>query len=169
MKTLIVFSHSFFGGSRVNKALLEAASEVENVTIRNLEELYGHDPLNIDVKTEQKLIEDCDRIIFQCPVFWFSIPPMLKAYIDSVFEHGWAYGSEGHALEGKIFQLVLSTGASANEYKSPSIGEFFLPLTAVGTYTGMKVEPIQVAYDCLHITDAQIKTLCDNYKKLLNA
>ena len=168
MKTLIVFSHTWFKGSKVNRALLEAAQDVKDVTIRNLEELYGQNPEKIDVKAEQKFIEDCDRIVFQCPVFWFSTPPMLKAYIDRVFEHGWAYGSQGHALEGKKLQLVLSTGSPQESYKAPTIGELFLPLTAVGNYTGMDVAPIRVAYGCLTISDSDIQKLCDNYKKLLS-
>lgn len=168
MKTLIIFSHTWFAQSKVNRALLEAAQDADNVTIRNLEELYGQNPEKIDVKAEQKLIEAADRIIFQCPVFWFSIPPMLKAYIDRVFEHGWAYGSQGHALEGKILQLVLSTGGPQESYQQPTIGELFLPLTAVGNYTGMEVAPIRVAYGCLTISDSDLQKICDNYKKLLN-
>ena len=50
MKTLIVFSHTWFKGSKVNRALLEAAQDVKDVTIRNLEELYGQNPEKIDVK-----------------------------------------------------------------------------------------------------------------------
>jgi len=42
MKTLIIFSHTWFAQSKVNRALLEAAQDADNVTIRNLEELYGH-------------------------------------------------------------------------------------------------------------------------------
>ncbi len=168
MKTLIVFSHTFFEGSRVNKALIEAAKTVNNVTIRNLEELYGHDSSKIDVKLEQKFLEEADRVIFQCPVYWFSIPAMLKSYIDRVFEHGWAYGTNGRALVGKKLQLMLSTGAKQEAYQDPTIGELFLPLTSVGLFTGMDNEPIRVAYGCLDISDEDIKKMCDNYKKLLS-
>ena len=167
MKTLIVFSHSDYKTSRVNKALLDIASQVDSVTIRNLEELYGHNPDSIDIKKEQKFLEDNNRIVFQCPVNWFSTPPMLKAYQDRVFEHGWAYGSKGHALEGKIFQLILSTGSPEKSYQSPTIGELFLPLTTVGVFTGMKVAPIRVTYGCLTISDNDLKKVCANYKKLL--
>ena len=168
MKTLIVFSHTNYAQSKVNKALIEAAGTVANVTIRNLEELYGHNAENIDVETEQKFITECDRIVFQCPVFWFSTPPMLKAYIDRVFTHGWAYGTGGNALKGKVLQLMLSTGAPQDDYKVTTIGEFFLPLTAVGTYTGMEVAPIRVAYGCLNIKDEELSKMCENYKKLLS-
>ncbi|MCR5535983.1 MAG: NAD(P)H-dependent oxidoreductase [Succinivibrio sp.] len=167
MNTLVIFSHTNFKNSRVNRALLEALSNSEHITIRNLESLYGQNPEAIDVKVEQKFIENNNRLVFMCPVFWFSTPPMLKAYIDRVFEHGWAYGSKGHALEGKIMQLVLSTGSPEDAYKSPTIGELFLPLTTVGVYTGMKVAPIRVTYGCLNISDADLKKVCNNLKKLL--
>ena len=167
MKTLIIFSHSYFAASKVNRKLLDAVSDLENVTIRNLEELYGTDPTKIDVKAEQKLIESHDRLVFQHPVFWFNMTPMLKGYIDRVFEHGWAYGSEGHALKDKHLQLVLSTGARQEDYTSPSIGEFFLAETAVGNYTGMIVDPIYVVYGCLSITDQEIEKAGQNYRQLL--
>nr|WP_230544290.1 NAD(P)H-dependent oxidoreductase [Escherichia coli] len=32
---------------------------------------------------------------------WYSIPPLLKLWIDKVFSHGWAYGHGGTALHGK--------------------------------------------------------------------
>ena len=58
MKTLIVLSHPNFNGSRLNKALFEAAKGVEGVTVRHLEGLYGSDTAKIDVKKEQELFFD---------------------------------------------------------------------------------------------------------------
>ncbi len=167
MKTLIVFSHSFFENSRVNKALIAAAKTVPDVTVHNLEEMYGQNPEKIDIRAEQKALEENDRIVFQSPVFWFNVPAMLKGYLDRVFEHGWAYGSSGHALEGKIFQLVLSAGGQEAAYKTPSMGELMLPLTASADFVGMKTQPILVAYGCLNISDDDIRKMCDNYKKML--
>ena len=168
MKTLIVFSHSYFDKSRVNRALLEAASEVPDVTIRNLEELYGRDPQKIDVPAEQKFLENNTRIVFQFPMFWFNLTPMLKGYMDQVFAHGWAYGTNGHALKGKQLLLAVTTGAPAENYQSPSVGELLLPVTNSGVFTEMDVQPLRVLHGCLNISEADLKKACNNYKTLLS-
>ena len=36
-----------------------------------------------------------DTIVFQFPFYWYSVPPLLKEWIDLVLEHGFAYGLEG--------------------------------------------------------------------------
>ena len=52
-----------------------------------------------------------DVIVFQFPTHWYSVPGILKLYIDTVMEHGWAYGSTGTALKGKAFIISTTGGA----------------------------------------------------------
>lgn len=40
MQTLLIFSHTFWADSKVNRALLEAAKALPNVRIHNLNEIY---------------------------------------------------------------------------------------------------------------------------------
>ncbi len=171
MKTLIVFAHTYFSGSRVNRALLEKASSVPQVTMRNLTELYGSDTGKIDVPLEQKYLEENDRIIFQCPVFWFNLPPMLKAYMDAVFTHGWAYGSTGHALQGKTFQLALSTGSPVQKYEKPAatIEELFKPVLYAAQFVGMNVSRPFVTYGCLGLSDEGLAEAAAAYGKILQS
>lgn len=65
-----------------------------------------------------KAVEEADRIVFQFPIFWFPSPALLKEWEDKVLEHGWAYGSEGHAFEGKEFGVAVSTGSPESAYQT---------------------------------------------------
>ncbi len=43
------------------------------------------------VRTEQKRIESADALVIIYPVYWWSMPGLLKGWIDRVFTNGWAY------------------------------------------------------------------------------
>lgn len=168
MKTLIIFSHSYFSHSRVNKALLETAKTVPGVTVRNLEELYGTDGSKIDVEAEQRALEGADRVVFQFPVFWYNAPSMLKAYIDNVFTHGWAYGSKGHALVGKKFLIAASFGSPAEQYVGgETVEKLLLPWIVAGKYVGMDVEPVFATCGAFRMPDEELEAVCESYRRTL--
>lgn len=170
MKTLIVFSHQYYANSKVNKALLEAAAKLSDVTVRNLDELYGSDFSKINVKEEQQYLEQAERVVFQAPVYWFNIPALLKAYIDNVFTHGWAYGSTGHALEGKEFLLAVSAGSPLVKYEQSgrTVDQLLIPLITTGQFVGMKVLDPFITYGAMGITDAELASQVKDYVALLS-
>ena len=84
MKTLILFAHTFWENSKVNKALLESVQGLPNLTIENLTLTCPN--ATIDVNAQKSLLKDADTIIFQFPLFWFSTPSLLKEWQDRVFE-----------------------------------------------------------------------------------
>jgi glutathione-regulated potassium-efflux system ancillary protein KefG len=52
--------------------------------------------------------------------------------MDLVLEHGWAYGEQGHMLEGKKVMSVISTGGRKELYSKKgrnlhTINEFLVP------------------------------------------
>ena len=100
--------------SRINRRLLQAARGVEGVTVHDLYEEYPD--FMIDVEREQELLNAHDVILFQHPFYWYSCPALLKEWMDLVLSHGYAYGEEGRALEGKWHGSVLSTGGAAEAY-----------------------------------------------------
>jgi NAD(P)H dehydrogenase (quinone) len=88
-----------------------------------------------DIKREHQLLSEAELIIFQFPLWWYSMPALLKGYIDRVFSMGWAYGG-GQALVGKKILVSMTTGAPdfawTNE-KRGTIAEIFKHLF-VGTF-----------------------------------
>lgn len=72
----------------------------------------------IDVKSEQQLLEKFDKIIFQFPFFWFNCPPLLKQWLDDVLVEGWAFGSNSeYKLSGKKIALAVSAGIDKDGYQ----------------------------------------------------
>ena len=63
-----------------------------------------------DIEREHRLLEAADLIIFQFPLWWHSVPGLLKGYIDRVFSFGWGYGG-AQALAGKRVLVSTTTGA----------------------------------------------------------
>ena len=123
-KILIQFAHPAIGRSKINKALRAAVENLDNVT---LNDLYGAYPdFLIDVEKEQQLCETHDVIIFQHPFYWYSTPAIMKEWLDLVLEHGWAYGSEGNALSGKLFLQALTAGGEDHTYQKNGYNEFTL-------------------------------------------
>lgn len=112
-KILVVFAHPLLERSNVNKELIKAYdhSQVEWV------DLYEKYPeFLFPIAYEKELIEAHDIICLHHPFYWFSVPPLLKQWLDVVFEVGWAFGPGGNALKGKKLIQIITTGGSAHAY-----------------------------------------------------
>ncbi|NUU68213.1 NAD(P)H-dependent oxidoreductase [Enterobacteriaceae bacterium BIT-l23] len=44
-----------------------------------------------DVRAEQTRIDSADALVLVFPVYWWSMPALMKGWIDRVFSAGWAY------------------------------------------------------------------------------
>lgn len=130
MRTLVIAVHPDIRDSRIHRAWLAALRAGRNPNI-TLHELYAEYPdEKIDVRREQVLLRDHDRIVFEFPIYWYSSPPLLKKWFDEVLAYGWAYGRDGHALEGKEFGIAISTYTpDANYQHDGSVGHTIEELT----------------------------------------
>lgn len=76
---------------------------------------YAEGTLADDVAAEIEKIAWCDLMIWQFPVYWFSVPAILKGWIDRVFVPGFAYGAgkwyERGGLAGKRAMLSMTMSA----------------------------------------------------------
>ncbi|MBW8728292.1 MAG: NAD(P)H-dependent oxidoreductase [Inquilinus limosus] len=75
-----------------------------------------------DVLAEQARIDRADALVLVYPVYWWSMPGLLKGWIDRVFANGWAYDEiPGGRLEKKLgrlpVHLVALGGASRGTYE----------------------------------------------------
>ncbi len=109
MKLLHLVFHPNLEASRNNrtwKSQLEASGKI--TTSRDLYREYPD--FSINVEKEQALLLQHERIILQFPFYWYSMPPLLKKWLDDVLTYNFAYGPEGDKLKGKDLQLVVSVG-----------------------------------------------------------
>ena len=115
MKILVLFAHPAYHKSRVNRLMVEGLKQMQDVTFHDLYDVYPESYIN--VKHEQKLVEEHDVIVFQFPLFWYSTPSILKEWQDLVLEHGWAFGSEGNALKDTLFLCSITAGGPEAAYQ----------------------------------------------------
>ncbi len=156
MSTLVLLSHPHLDRSKTQVRLFDAVRGLPGVEARHLESLYPDG--RIDVASEQAAAERAARIVFQFPFFWYSTPPMLKAWQDEVLAFGWAYGPGGTHLHGKTLQVVLSTGGPQATYQPDGynrfeVSELLRPLEAMAALTGMKFAEPMVLWGVANIPD----------------
>ncbi len=118
-----------------------------------------------DVMEEQAKLQSADAVILQFPLWWFSMPAILKGWIERVYAFGFAYGykdgtnlcryGEG-ALMGKRALVSVCTGGPAADYGPRGINgpidDLLFPLMHGALfYPGMDVLPIHTVYGAAHI------------------
>ncbi|PSW16215.1 general stress protein [Photobacterium rosenbergii] len=115
MKILNLVFHPNLQGSRNNNTWKTQLEESGKITTSR--DLYTEYPdFQIDVEKEQALLEEHDRIILQFPFYWYSMPPLLKKWLDDVLAYNFAYGPDGEKLKGKDMQVVVSVGGREKFY-----------------------------------------------------
>ncbi|MBB4088159.1 NAD(P)H-dependent oxidoreductase [Sphingomonas carotinifaciens] len=78
-------------------------------------------PTPPDVRREQQRIDRADHLVLVHPVYWWSMPAVLKGWIDRVFVSGWAFeeNADGRIVKklGRLnVHLIALAGASAATY-----------------------------------------------------
>ena len=169
-RIVIVYAHARPHASRINGMLVDAARTLPNVMVQDLYETYPD--FSIDVAKEQVMLEAADLVVTQYPVQWYSMPALLKEWLDTVFEAGWAYGKDGTALQGKGYWPVLTTGSVAGAYRPNGTHrhpfEAFLPaLRQTAHLCGMQwLQPL-VFHGAHHATQSEVVAHADRYVEML--
>jgi len=154
--TLVLVAHPDLAGSRVNAALSAAAHDVDGVTVHDLVDARSRTADGrFDVLAEQRLLVAHERIVLQFPWYWYSVPGILKDWMDQVLLYGFAYGSGGVALRGKTLQVVTSTGGPG------------AAIDATAHLCGMvQAEPL-VVHGARTVGDDELATYVQRYRALL--
>jgi glutathione-regulated potassium-efflux system ancillary protein KefF len=141
----VVAAHPNWRESRVNSRLLESSRRAgAHVRVRDL---YGSYPdYDIDVAAEQAAVASARMVVLMHPVQWYSMPALLKLWLDEVLSYGWAYGPGGTALQGKDMWLVASTGGPEDSYHPQSYNRYFFdaflpPYEQTAALCGMRFIP----------------------------
>ena len=126
---LVIVAHPSLEQSRANQRLMSTALQLSHVRVHDLYALYP-DYL-IDVAAEQAALNSAKLVVWQHPIHWYGMTPMMKLYLDEVLAFNWAYGPTGDALRGKDVWLVASTGGPEDSYHPTSYNRYlfdaFLP------------------------------------------
>jgi NAD(P)H dehydrogenase (quinone) len=134
--------------------------------------------LTSDVAEEQEKIRWADALVLQFPLWWFSVPAIMKGWIDRVFTYEFAHGpSRGlpyteSALGGKRAMLAVTCGARQTAFDDRGIhgplAEVLHPLQhGLFWFTGIApLEPFAV-YDTHHLIPPDFPGICAAYARRL--
>jgi glutathione-regulated potassium-efflux system ancillary protein KefG len=169
-KVLVLFAHPKYEHSDVNLSLIEKIRSLDNVTIRDLYELYPD--YNIQVQEEQELLFEHDVVVWHHPIYWYSCPPILKQWIDLVLEFGWAYGPKGIYLKNKYILNAVTSGGSQEIYSHEgknryTLEEFLRPFEQTAYHCNMRYLPHFHIGGTHRITEEQLAQKTEDYKELI--
>ena len=158
---LVIAAHPQLDHSRVTRTLMEAAARLDpaRVEVRDLYALYPD--YFLDVAAEQALLAQARLVVWLHPVHWYSMPPLLKLWLDEVFAFGWAYGPDGRALVGKDLWLAASTGGPQESYRPDGYNRYFFdaflyPYEQTAALCGMRWLPPLVLHGAHRIGEADL-------------
>ncbi|MEO7337630.1 MAG: NAD(P)H-dependent oxidoreductase [Caldimonas sp.] len=169
---LVLVAHPQLEQSRANRRLMRAASSMTRsdgsprVEVRDLYALYP-DYL-IDVAAEQAALASARLVVWQHPIHWYSMPPLMKLWVDDVLAFGWAYGPDGNALRGKDLWLAATTGGPEDSYRPGSYNRYFFdafmpPYEQTAALCGMRFLPPLMLHGAHKASEADIRAHADVY------
>lgn len=157
-------------GSRANSKYLTYA----------LEQRHNHSQHTLvpDIQEELSKLLKADLVIFNFPIYWFSMPAIMKGWIDRVLISGVCYGGKRFydqgGLAGKKAMLAITIGGQPHMLVEDGVhGELNDMLRPIlrGTlaYTGMTVLPTYVAHHVPYIPQEARTTLLEQYRNHLRS
>ena len=102
-----------------------------------------------EVLREMNRIRECDALAFIFPVWWYSVPAILKGYFDRVWNHGFAYGPAKLPVQ-KIRWIAL-VGVTQDQFEKRQHHLMMLNQLNVGLagYTGVQDSNVHFMYNTL--------------------
>ncbi|MFS0718601.1 NAD(P)H-dependent oxidoreductase [Arthrobacter sp. 1P04PC] len=171
-RTLVVVAHPDLATSGINAQLAAAIGDVDGVTVREIASVYPD--RRIDAAVEQELLRGHDTLVLQFPWHWYSVPGVLKEWMDQVLTYGFAYGAGGDALHGKRLQLVISTGGPESAYMPTghnrfTMAELLRPLEATAHLCGLDLAEPLVLHGAPRATPEDVAAHAARYREILSA
>lgn len=172
MSVGVLVFHPQLEHSTVDRALSETIRDIPGVEVHDVYQLYPDS--QIDVAAEQEFLARHQHLIFQFPMYWYSMPPLMRAWEDAVFTHGWAYGSTGHALAGKTYRVAVSIGVRQEKYAES--GEYHVtaetllkPLETLQYNMGMEWQEPFIVFGGSSLSAEQLQEKQHEYAQLVKS
>lgn len=146
---------------------------------------YANGSQSADIAAEQAKLEWADAVIFQFPLWWFSVPAVMKGWFDRVYAYGFAYGVGEHSdhhwgdrygegkFAGKRAMLLVTTGGWASHYSARGINgpidDILFPIQhGLLFYPGFSVLEPMVVYRTSKVDEARYGELCSELEERLD-
>ncbi|WP_420135163.1 NAD(P)H-dependent oxidoreductase [Rhodopseudomonas sp.] len=162
-----------FPGLAANERLVPAAASKAAFEVGDLTQ---------DVQEEIDKLRWADVLILQFPLWWFSMPAILKGWVDRVYACGFAYGVGEHSdkrwgdrygegnLAGKRAMLIVTTGGWEPHYGARGvngpIGDLLFPIHhGILFYPGYDVLPPFVVYQTGRLDEAGFEATAEQLRE----
>ncbi|MDM1757933.1 MULTISPECIES: NAD(P)H-dependent oxidoreductase [Acinetobacter] len=130
-----------------------------------------------DIQTEVEKVQKADLLILNFPMYWMSMPALLKGWIDRVFVSGIFYGGKrfyNHGgMTGKKAMLSFTLGGRDHMFGEGAIhgsmDNILIPIQR-GTlaYVGYDVLPPFIAYHVPYISQEAREQILLDYRQHLH-
>uniref|UniRef100_A0A3Q3N2M0 Ribosyldihydronicotinamide dehydrogenase [quinone] n=1 Tax=Mastacembelus armatus TaxID=205130 RepID=A0A3Q3N2M0_9TELE len=129
--------------------------------------------LSDDIVAEQRKVEEAELVIFQFPMYWFSVPAIMKGWIDRVLTQGFAFSLEkiydNGVFKDKKAMLSFTTGAIETMFRSDGInGDINVTLWPLqnGTlhFCGFEVLAPQIFWSPAHCPPTVRTTMLEGWR-----
>lgn len=170
---LVLVAHPDMRHSRANRRLAQAAAGCGSRV--KVHDLYARYPdYLIDVAAEQALLAPARLVVWQHPVHWYGMPPLMKLWLDEVLAFGWAYGPGGTALQGKPLWLVATTGSPEDSYHPAAhhrhfFDAFLPPYDQTAALCGMRFLPPLLIHGAHRVSDVELEQHAATYAHKLQS
>lgn len=145
--TLVLVFHPNLTQSKANQQLVHRLQQEQSIQpqsdyqIIDMYQLYPDGIIDVTAETTRLL--SCSRLVLQFPVFWYSTPPLLKAWQDAVLTPMYYlnYATEGALLQGLPVLLAATAGNTLEAYGPQgsnryALEQLFIPLKATAHRCG---------------------------------
>lgn len=142
--------------------------------------------LTEDVRVEIEKLLWADALILQFPLWWFSMPAILKGWVDRVFAYGFAYGVGEHSdrrwgdrygegtLAGKRAMLIVTAGGWEEHYGPRGINgpidDLLFPINhGILYYPGYEVLPPFVIYRADRFDECNFEPVAERLRERMQS
>lgn len=139
---------------------------------------YQQGRQSADIAREQEKLLWADALILQFPLWWFTMPAILKGWVERVYAYGFAYGVGEHSdarwgerygegkMKGKRAMLLVTTGGWDSHYSPRGINgpidDLLFPIQhGVLFYPGFDVVPPFLVYRASRMDQARFTETCE--------
>ncbi|MBW8359359.1 MAG: NAD(P)H-dependent oxidoreductase [Weeksellaceae bacterium] len=150
--TLVLFAHPYLEHSKSNKELINFYVRHQHYTFRDLYEEFPE--FHIPAFRERKRIAHYDRIIFHFPLIWFGIPPLLKLWIDEVFDLKWQKEFGDNPLKNKEVVILVTTNYKEEQFGKNGVFKYTIEELISGLFVVLKQNKLKIKdFLCIYNVD----------------
>lgn len=117
-----------------------------------------------DIQREQQRVDRADKLVFVFPVYWWSVPGLLKGWFDRVLTLNWAYKvAEDGRIVGNLrdvpVHLIATAGTDVSGFDKHGYSTAIQTQIVEGVFgfCGLKNVTLDILYQADTATPAQVE------------